>query len=554
MSFGVGMKWRKHKKNVNINPNKHDNSHGNGGSKRRVNDNISAARESMAIEQGSTVNFKYELLALYSQNQLSIPSALPIICTFFAIISLIWVPIFYIALWLSSVFITHGIMLVMCRKFLKKKPTQINPASWEDKFSIGEFFCGLSISGAALFMLVGDIPAQYTGNYVEAVIFGFVILVMSLRMILANNSLTMMYSSSLPISFLSVAIYCYEWKVSNAIFIGLILMAQYYYSAYTRRQFRTSLAMLSFRAEKEALFGELEQSKIISDEARKRAEEANIAKSRFLATMSHELRTPLNAIIGFSEVMKDEMFGVHGNTVYKEYSEDIHKSGEHLLELINDILDLSRIEAGRYTLQEEVVDVAESIEKSIRLVELRANEKGIKITRKIQAEIPNIWVDAKAFHQILLNLLSNASKFTPKQGSIIVYAWIDKLGGLSVAVRDDGPGIPKDEIPHILSQFGQGSLAHETAAEGAGLGLPIIRGLVEMHDGKFSLQSELGKGTVVTVHMPKNRVVKPQAANEVTAKTEDNEAKLRKQTEEKRAAFLQMKLDSEHKNKRKAVG
>lgn len=547
------MFWRKNKnkdKNpVNISPEMKFTFTDPNNKQRRKNDKVNAARENMAIEQGTSVHFRHELLALYAQNQRSIPTALPFICTIFAIISLIWVPMGLVGFWLASVYISHGILLVMCKKFLTITPGQVRPSSWEDKFSIAEFFCGLAIAGAALFMLVDQVSNQYSGNFVEAVVFGFVILIMSLRMILANNSLTMMYSSSLPISISSVAIYFYQWQVSNLVFIGLIIMAQYYYSAYTRRQFRTSLAMLSFRAEKEALFGELEQSKIISDEARKRAEEANIAKSRFLATMSHELRTPLNAIIGFSEVMKDEMFGTHGNPVYKEYSGDIHKSGGHLLELINDILDLSRIEAGRYTLQEEVVNVSEAIEKSIRLVELRANEKGIQITRKIQPNIPNLWVDAKAFHQILLNLLSNASKFTPNDGHITVYAWLDKLNGMSIAVRDDGPGIPKDEIPHILSQFGQGSLAHETAAEGAGLGLPIIRGLVEMHDGKFSLQSELGQGTVVTVHMPKDRVVKPQAANEVTAETENMQTAERKQAAQKRAAFQQMQLDAEQKRK-----
>lgn len=516
--------------------------------KTNKNNQLNKAREKAAIGQGQTVHFSHELLVLYARNQRSIPTALPFICTIFSAISLLWVPIENVIIWLAAVYITHGALLVMCGRFLTMQPNKTRPSVWRDWFSIAEFLSGLAIAGAALFMLVNDAPEQYSSNFIEAVVFGFVILMMSLRMILANNSLTMMYSSSLPISILAIAVYLYQWQISSMVFIGLIIMAQYYYSAYTRRQFKTSLAMLSFRAEKQALFGELEQAKIISDDARKRAEEASIAKSRFLATMSHELRTPLNAIIGFSEVMKDEMFGVHGNPVYKEYSGDIHKSGGHLLELINDILDLSRIEAGRYTLQEELVDVSESVERSIRLVELRANEKGIQITRKIQPNIPNLWVDAKAFHQILLNLLSNASKFTPENGNIIVYAWLDKLEGLSIAVRDDGPGIPKDEIPTILSQFGQGSLAHETAAEGAGLGLPIIRGLVEMHDGKFSLQSEVGRGTVVTVHMPKDRVVKPQAANQITVETQEMQAAERKNADQKRAAFLQMKHEAEQKD------
>ncbi|MCJ8323047.1 MAG: HAMP domain-containing histidine kinase [Rhizobiales bacterium] len=547
------MQWRKRKSKDPINIGVNTERDGRAGKPASTANHydLNAARQPEFMSRKPTVIFRRELLVLYARHQLSIPTAMLIISSIFATISTIWVPILYVSLWLAAVFMTHIILLILCRVFLKKKPNQAQPSAWEDRFSVAEFFCGVSIAGAALFMLVGTVPAQYSGNFVDAVIFGFVILVMSLRMIMANNSLIMMYSSSLPISISTVAVYLYDWNMSSLFFIGLIITAQYYYSAYTRRQFQTSVTMLSFRAEKEALFGELEQAKIISDDARRRAEEANIAKSRFLATMSHELRTPLNAIIGFSEVMKEEIFGVHGNPVYKEYSGDIHKSGGHLLKLINDILDLSRIEAGRYTLQEEVINVSEAIEQSIRLVELRANEKGIEITRKIQDNLPNLWVDPKAFHQILLNLLSNASKFTPDNGNIIVYAWLDKLNGLSIAVRDDGPGIPKDEIPHILSQFGQGSLAHETAAEGAGLGLPIIRGLVEMHDGKFSLQSELGQGTVVTVHMPKNRVVMQQVANEVVAETATSHSDEAIKAEQKRAAYLQMQQELEQKERPK---
>lgn len=547
------MQWRKKQsknpKNVNLNSGPSITETRSGSSS--VHYNLNVAREAVAWRQGSSAIYRRELLELYAHHQLSIPTAMLIISSVFAAISTIWVPILYVSCWLAAVFISHIILLNLCLIYLKKKPKNVRPSAWEDKFSVAEFLCGISIAGASLFLIIGKVPAHYSSNFVDAVIFGFVILVLSLRMIMANNSMIMMYSSSLPISISAVAVYSYEWQMSSLFYIGLIITAQYYYSAYTRRQFKSSVTMLSFRAEKEALYGELEQAKIISDEARRRAEEANVAKSRFLATMSHELRTPLNAIIGFSEVMKEEMFGAHGNPVYKEYSGDIHKSGGHLLELINDILDLSRIEAGRYTLQEEILDVGEAIEQSIRLVELRANEKGIEITRKIQSNIPRLWVDAKAFHQILLNLLSNASKFTPTDGNIIVYAWLDKLNGLSIAVRDNGPGIPKDEIPHILSQFGQGSLAHETAAEGAGLGLPIIRGLVEMHDGKFSLQSELGRGTVVTIHMPKDRVVVPQVNNEVVVDAEQSPEAEQQMAEQKRAAYLEMQQELAEKENSK---
>ena len=178
------------------------------------------------------------------------------------------------------------------------------------------------------------------------------------------------------------------------------------------------LATLEARAEKDALIGELEQAKSISDEARYRAEAANVAKSRFLAQMSHELRTPLNAILGFSEVMKSEIFGAHAVPAYKEYSADIHNSGVHLLNLINEILDLSRIEAGRYELNEEAVALVNAVADCHHLLKLRASSRGITIHEVFEHGMPKIWGDERAIRQIVLNLLSNSIKFTPQGGEI----------------------------------------------------------------------------------------------------------------------------------------
>src|SRR5262249_49710677 len=173
------------------------------------------------------------------------------------------------------------------------------------------------------------------------------------------------------------------------------------------RLYSTTLATIEARAEKDALIGELEQAKAKSDEARGRAESANIAKSRFLAQMSHELRTPLNAILGFSEVMKNEIFGPHTVAVYKEYSADIHNSGVHLLNLINEILDLSRIEAGRYELNEESASLVGVVEDCHHLLKLRASNRGLEIHEIFEADMPRVWVDERAARQICLNLLSN---------------------------------------------------------------------------------------------------------------------------------------------------
>ena len=274
-----------------------------------------------------------------------------------------------------------------------------------------------------------------------------------------------------------------------------------------KRLYSSTLAMLNFRMEKDFLITELEQAKAISDESRRQAEEANTAKSRFLATMSHELRTPLNAILGFSEIMQNEVLGPLPNDKYKEYVGDIHSSGSHLLNLINEILDLSRIEAGRYKLNEEAVTLAFVAEDCENLLRLRARAKDISIRLDIDSNLPKVWADERAMRQIMLNLLTNAVKFTPKGGLITLSVHRAAEGGQYIAVADNGPGIPESEIATVLSAFGQGTAAIQSAEEGSGLGLSIVQALVEMHDGTFDLSSELRKGTTVTASFPASRVM-----------------------------------------------
>ena len=245
----------------------------------------------------------------------------------------------------------------------------------------------------------------------------------------------------------------------------------------------------------------------MSDEARRRAEGANIAKSQFLAQMSHELRTPLNAILGFSEVMKNEVFGAHEVAAYKDYSNDIHNSGQHLLNLINEILDLSRIEAGRYELNEEPVSLAVVVEDCHHLLKLRAQNRGITIHDVFEPDLPRLWADERALRQICLNLLSNAIKFTPSSGEIWLKVGWTAAGGQYMSVKDTGPGIPEEEIPIVLSSFGQGSNAIKSAEQGAGLGLPIAKNLVDMHNGTFTLKSKVRIGTELIATFPPERVM-----------------------------------------------
>jgi two-component system cell cycle sensor histidine kinase PleC len=342
------------------------------------------------------------------------------------------------------------------------------------------------------------------------VAFAALIVILSLRTMLAGSLAPIFYSGTLPITLGILISFVMLGEPMYYAMAGVAACAQVYAFFVARRLTANTLAMFELRVEKDSLIAELEQSKSISDEARRRAEAANIAKSRFLATMSHELRTPLNAVLGFSEVMKAEILGPHSVPTYKEYSEDIHRSGQHLLNLINEVLDLSRIEAGRYELHEEAISLADVVDDCMRLTELRLRERGIALNEQIEEDMPDLWADERAVRQICLNLLSNSIKFTPNGGEITVKVGWTEGGGQYLSVSDTGPGISEEELPQILTSFGQGSLAQKTAEQGAGLGLPIVQGLIKLHGGKFQIASKLREGTQVTVTFPRTRILTAQ--------------------------------------------
>ena len=239
---------------------------------------------------------------------------------------------------------------------------------------------------------------------------------------------------------------------------------------------------------------------------RERAEASNAAKSQFLANVSHELRTPLNAILGFSEILKTKLFGPLGAPQYDSYVCDIHDSGVLLLNLINDLLDLSKIEAGKFVLLEDMCDVLEIAEAALRVMAERAARAGVTLEQRFAA-LPPIRADERKIMQILLNLLSNAVKFTPRGGRVRISAAVDAAGGVTFAVADTGIGIAPHQIEHVLKPFAQVENIMTRTHAGTGLGLPLCKALVEMHGGTLTLASEIGSGTTVTVVLPKERVL-----------------------------------------------
>ena len=279
-----------------------------------------------------------------------------------------------------------------------------------------------------------------------------------------------------------------------------LVVAQFYYdgSRMTRRMDQDS----RLRFQVEDLARELEETRDEALRKRFEAETANASKTAFLANMSHELRTPLNAILGFSEIIAQECFGPVGSPRYKEYAGDIHSSGAHLLSLINDLLDVAKIEAGKMEIYPHPLDARTTLELALKLVGAKARERRQELTIDVEPSAPPLYADERALKQILINLVSNAVKFTPEGGRISVVGGLARDGGFQIAVRDNGPGIPRDKLDKIFMPFNQVDNRYDRQAGGTGLGLALVRGLAELHGGRAWLESEPGKGCSAFVVLP----------------------------------------------------
>ncbi|HEY1736914.1 MAG TPA: HAMP domain-containing sensor histidine kinase [Methylovirgula sp.] len=485
------------------------------GERRRTAARVREAREKLTSAGSGHRAFDVELLQLFAQGKKQATFSFIVLVIVAAAVATAWAPRESLIIWVTIALITVLIAYALAARFTSLDGASIDVGRWRGQFVIAEVTQGIVWA-----QIVGLVSITHDPN-AKTFVLVLLLLVAAMNATITASIPVAVYAGLAP---MALAIAAYFWPTSltdpsmplTALALGTLL----YSVVLAKKLYARALDTLSFQTEKDELIAELEQAKVNSDVARLRAEEANLAKSRFLATMSHELRTPLNAILGFSEVMKQELFGAHKVSSYKEYSSDIHASGQHLLTLINEILDLSRVEAGRYELKAEPVALSNILEESRHLLALRAKKREIVIHELAEPNLPRIWADERAVRQVALNLLSNAIKFTPPGGSISIKIGWTAHGGQYFSVKDTGPGIPEDEIPVVMSSFGRGTLAQKNAEEGSGLGLPIVKGLIELHGGTFTLKSKVREGTEVIVVFPPERVMNalprldPEAAPE----------------------------------------
>jgi two-component system, cell cycle sensor histidine kinase PleC len=474
--------------------------------------------ESESWSTGVQQGWKKELLTLFLKNQLQVAPTMPILSVMLAITSLMWINPFEVFTWLASSLVCQGLTIYLCRYYFKKERPVVDTNDWIGMMSAAEFLQGV----CWVFPLFAFWP--HASTLQSGYLVSFTMAVIAVRFLVVNSFLPVLAAGT-GVMTLGVALRCVSMQEPIYFALaGLIIVLEVFFLFIARQLGDTARDMVRYRAQKDELIKELRLERDKAKDEKAKAEEANKAKSTFLATMSHELRTPLNAIMGFSEILENEMLGPLNVKAYKSYAGDIHHSGRYLLDLIDDILDLSRIEAGRREISEEPFHVLDCVNAAMALLAGKAREKRIGVTVAIDASIPKLLGDMRGVNQVFINLLTNAIKFTPEGGKVAIFASREAHGALTVSVKDNGPGIPANEINTAMTSFVRGSIATKQAIDGAGLGLPIVKGLMELHGGEIEILSEIGKGTDVRVMFPAKRVLAGPRGEVIAAPTIKSES------------------------------
>jgi two-component system cell cycle sensor histidine kinase PleC len=377
-----------------------------------------------------------------------------------------------------------------------------------DVYSWLQCFVGIQAMGSAAWGLMAWLCWE-PGNALNHMFLAACMMAVIASLVVARGSNMQMYVANLlPLALMTSARFLLGDSVTDMVMGGLAPFVAFQ-MWYTGRPLVLRMgddARLRFKVED--LAGELKDTRDEALKKRFEAETANASKTAFLANMSHELRTPLNAILGFSEIIGQECFGPVGSERYRDYARDIHSSGAHLLSLINDLLDVAKIEAGRMDISPHPLEAARVFDIALKLINTKAREKDQVLSIKVEPAAPELWADERAVKQILINLVSNAVKFTPMGGRIDVVGGRAKNGDFQIMVRDNGPGIPAEKMDQVFKPFSQVDNRFDRQAGGTGLGLALVRGLAELHGGAAWMESEFGKGCSVFVTLP----VKQEAA------------------------------------------
>lgn len=341
------------------------------------------------------------------------------------------------------------------------------------------------------------------GNLANHVFLTLIILSVGVRLLVSRAASMAFFAGSFgPMAFLLFLRLITEWAPADAVLAAMIPIYAGNLMFDARRHTKKSFTEAQLRFGMNDMAKELERARDEALRERAEAESANRSKTAFLANMSHELRTPLNAILGFSEIISRECLGPVGSPRYREYAGDIHSSGTHLLSLINDLLDVAKIESGRMEISPNLLRARHCLESALKFVSVRARERKQILTIDVDSTAELLYADERALRQIVINLVSNAVKFTPEGGQIEVRARSNPDGEFVLSVSDNGAGIAKEKIQAVFEPFSQINNQFDRSSVGTGLGLALVRGLVQLHGGRAWLESVEGEGTSAYVVFP----------------------------------------------------